>query len=571
MSKRGLLLLLVLIAAALTACGPGPSPRQSHLPREVDLLVDRGGKMDISQAASPQEAGGYTRQAGNRMSLGFCRSALWVRLPLDQTPAQGCWVLSVAAPWMDQVDLYLPRPNGGWEHLFSGLQQPNGHHGAGGFALIAPEDTPRAGYGYLRLQSVLSLNAGLRIWPDSEFMRDAVNHGYLYGVLYGVLGAMFLVNLMVLVSTRDRAYLLYVLYLAAIMSHQMCLQGQVLYLPFAVWPMVPEISLLVSSGLFFFGAAFCRVFLNTKLHTPLVDWLLKGAQAAAVLLLLLGLIHQIWLGTWLVHILAILGPVLGIVAGIKVLSQGFRPARFYLVAWVVLLLGSMAWGAWSMGWQFLVPLPRSLLTMAAALESVLLSLALADRVRVMQLERKVLALRERRYHHLSITDDLTGLFNARYFWSKLDSEIAHAHDLDQPLGLVILDVDDFKLFNDSYGHPEGDKVLTELGRLMRLTVRPADSACRYGGEEFALLLPGATGKAAWEVAERIRAALSRVVFQPGSGARVMVTVSLGTAQLRSEDSARSLVSRADQALYRAKALGKNQTISSDDNGESSSS
>ena len=407
MYKRALFLLLVLVMASLSACGPGPSPRSAHLPKELDLLEDCGGEMDINQTASSQEAGRYVRQPGSRMSLGFCRSALWVRLSLAQTPAHGGWVLAVAAPWMDQVDLYLPRPDGGWKHFSTGLQQPGGHHQAGGFAFTAPLDTPREGYGYLRLRSTLSLNAGVRIWPLRDFLREAVSHGYLYGVLFGVLGAMFLANLMVFMTTHDRAYLLYVLYLAAIAIHQMCLQGQVLFLPFAIWPWVPEISLLVTGALFFFGAAFCRSFLNTKRLTPLVDWLLKGVQATAILVFLLGLTRQIWLGTWLVHTMAILGPVVAIVAGIRALSLGFRSARFYLAAWVVLLLGSMAWGAWSMGWQFLVPLPRSLLTVAAALESVLLSMAMADRVRVMQRERKVLVQRERRYHHLSITDDLT--------------------------------------------------------------------------------------------------------------------------------------------------------------------
>ncbi|MCB2226185.1 MAG: sensor domain-containing diguanylate cyclase [Desulfarculaceae bacterium] len=560
-SRRPPFLLLVLLLAVCSACGCDTSPRANHPPNEVGLWEDAGGQAGIEQAAAPSRAERYVRQKGNRMSMGFSRSALWVRLALDQVPpTEDCWVLSVAAPWMDQVDLYLPRPGGGWEHLYTGLQQPGPDSAPGCFALSAPADTPRTGYAYLRLKSELSLNAGIRLWPEAEFVEDLVHDGYLYGVLYGVLGAMFLVNLMVLLATRDRAYLLYVLYLASITLHQMCLQGQALFLPHALWPWVPEISLLVSAALFFFGAAFCRVFLDTKSNAPVVDRLLWTYQFMALAMLALVLGQQIWLGTWVAHSMALLGPVLGIAAGILALIRGFRPARFYLAAWIVLLLGSMAWGAWSMGWQFLVPLPRSLLTLAAALESVLLSMALADRVRVLHRERQVLVQRERRYHQLSITDELTSLFNARYFWSKLDSEVKHAQELNEPLSLVILDVDDFKRFNDTYGHPEGDKVLTELGRILRLTVRPADSACRYGGEEFALLLPGATGKGAREVAERIRNSLARHVFQPGNGNRAVVTVSLGTAQLISGDTSQSLVSRADQALYRAKARGKNQTV-----------
>ncbi len=561
-ARLGLLIGLLLMVSP--ACGWLPTGQTPHLPTEVGLLEDPSGKMDITQAASPQTAARYQTRSGSRMSLGFSRSALWVRIPLDQAPVSGRWVLEVDAPWMDRVDLYLPTPKGGWKRESTGLEQPSAANRLPLFALPVPSDTPRQGHAYLRLQSVLSLNTGLRMWPQTQFVASTVADSYLYGYLYGVLGAMVLLNLLVFATTRDRAYLIYLLYLVSIIVHQFCLQGQILFLPAVAWPLVPHISLVVSGCVFFFGAAFCRVFLNARAVAPLVNRLLIGGQAVALVLVLLGVTGQIWWGTWLVHTLALVGPVLAIVAGIKALAGGFRPARFYLAAWAVLLLGSMAWGAWSMGWNLLVPLPRSQLAVAAALECILLSLALADRIRVMQHERRVLAQRERRYRQLSITDELTGLFNTRYFWSKLDSEIRHAHDLGQTLGLVLLDVDNFKRFNDTFGHMEGDKVLAKLGKLMQATVRPADSPCRYGGEEFALILPGAESQATREVAERVRQALARHVFLLGKSDREVVTVSMGTAQLQPGDECDSLVRRADKALYQAKALGKNQTVSAGD-------
>jgi len=516
--------------------------------------------MDITQATSANTASLYQVKHTNRMSLGFCRSPLWVRIPLDQTPAKGRWVLEVAAPWMDRVDLYLPGPQGGWQKQSTGLEQPLASNRQGVFALKAPADSPRSGYAYLRLQSVLSLNAGLHIWSEDAFEINNSTDTFLYGLLYGVMGAMVLINLLVLLTTRDRAYLMYVLYLLSIMAHQFCLQGQILFLPTWVWPLVPSISLVVSALALLFGAAFCRVFLNTKKNAPLADYLIRGYMAASLGLLVLGLLGQIWWGTWVVHSLALVGPMIGIYAGFMALARGFRPARFYLVAWIVLLFGTMSWGAWSMGGDFLMPLPRSLITVAAALESVLLSLALADRIGMIQRERNVLAQRERRYRQLSTTDELTGLFNSRYFRSKLASEIVHAHELGHPLGLVLLDVDDFKRYNDTYGHTEGDKVLETLGRLLRSAVRPADSPCRYGGDEFAILLPGADNEASRDVCRRISEAMARCVFLPGDGARESVTASLGATQIQPGDDAYSLLKRADRALYQAKDMGKNQTV-----------
>lgn len=536
------------------------APGADHPPTEVGFLKDTTGSMGIVQATSANTAPLYQIKHTNRMSLGFCRDPLWVRIPLDQAPAQGRWVLEVAAPWMDRVDLYLPDPQGGWQRQSTGLEQPLASNRQGVFALKAPADSPRSGYAYLRLQSVLSLNAGLRIWSEDAFEINNSTDTFLYGLLYGVMGAMVLINLLVLLTTRDRAYLMYVLYLLSIMAHQFCLQGQILFLPTWVWPLVPSISLVVSALALFFGAAFCRVFLNIKKNAPFADYFLRGFMAASLVLLVLGVAGEIWWGTWLVHSLALVGPLIGIYAGFMALARGFRPARFYLVAWVVLLFGAMSWGAWSMGGEFLVPLPRSLITIAAALESVLLSLALADRIGVIQRERNVLAQRERRYRQLSTTDELTGLFNSRYFRSKLASEIVHAHELGHPLGLVLLDVDDFKRYNDTYGHTEGDKVLETLGRLLRSAVRPADSPCRYGGDEFAILLPGADAEASREVCRRISEALARCVFLPGNGAREVVTASLGATQIKPGDDAYSLLKRADRALYQAKDMGKNQTV-----------
>ena len=554
------ILLIIVIFLCCVACESVPASTQPPPPTHIGLFEDPSGDMDIQRAASPQTAASYQTIDRNRVSLGFNRSPLWVRIDLDQTPETGPWFLDVAAPWMDRIDYYLPLPSGGWLKKSTGLQQPSPDSRLGLFAFLAPDDTPRKGFAYLRLQSVLSLNAGLRIFSRSAFEEHVVHETYLFGAVYGVMGAMLLFNTLVFLATRDKVYLRYILYMVSIIGHQFCLQGQVLFLPKGLWNQVPALSLVASSFLLFFGAEFSSAFLITKQNTPLIHKFLRATQAAAVVLLALALTNQIWYGTWLIHSLALVAPVIAIAAGTQAMRKGFRPARFYLIAWCVLLLGAMAWGAWSMGLNLLVPLPRSLMTIAAAIESILLSMALADRIREIQNERQILVQRERRYRHLSLTDELTGLFNSRYFWNKLDSETRHAHETGDPMGLILLDVDDFKRFNDTHGHTEGDKVLALLGKQMQRAVRLDDSPCRYGGEEFALILPGVEGQAILEIGERIRQGFALHVFEPAPGVRVKVTVSLGAAQLQLNEEARALVKRADQALYQAKARGKNQTV-----------
>ena len=534
-------------------------------PTEIGYLEDPGNGMDINQAASTQTSGRYDIKQDNRISLGFSRSALWLRIALDQAPKSENWALSIDAPWMEYIDFYLPDPEKGWRKLSTGLQQPNVSASVDGFTLITPAPASGSDFFYLRLKSVLALNAGLHLWSKNHFDRWSQTRAYIYGGLYGIMLAMLTFNLLVFLTLHDKAYLYYVFYLASIIIHQFCLQGQILTLPMDLWPMVPTLSLVISALVFFWGALFCRTFLNTKFNTPIIDRLLFGGQMAAVVLLALALTGRLWWGTWLTHSLAVIGPLAAIAAGVQARKKGYMPAGIYLLAWMVMLLGTMAWGAWSMGWLDTFRPPQMTLTVAAALESCLLTLAMAERVRVVHRERQVLAQREKRYHQLSITDELTKLYNHRYFWDKLSREIEQALHLGQPLSLLVMDLDDFKNINDIHGHYMGDQILAKVGHLLKSNLRPDDSAYRYGGEEFTLILPGADGHAAVEVAERVRRAVSQVVFQCQQDPPLTITASLGATQLLPGDSTNTLFKRADHYMYRAKAKGKNTVVYGEDN------
>ena len=173
---------------------------------------------------------------------------------------------------------------------------------------------------------------------------------------------------------------------------------------------------------------------------------------------------------------------------------------------------------------------------------------------------KALLESEKRYMELSITDGLTLLYNSRHFFERLGSEIERAVRYDSFLSLILLDIDDFKQYNDTYGHPEGDKVLARLGEVIRESSRKADSAYRYGGEEFTVILPETEVESAVNVAERIRNGLESLIFSPASGEEVHKTVSIGVAQYRPHEELSSFMNRADTAMYQAKEQGKNRVF-----------
>lgn len=168
------------------------------------------------------------------------------------------------------------------------------------------------------------------------------------------------------------------------------------------------------------------------------------------------------------------------------------------------------------------------------------------------------ALTHAQVKELAMKDSLTGLFNRRVFNELLTIEVRRKELM--PISLLLIDLDDFKKINDTFGHPAGDEVLTSVGKILRDGCRGSDLVARYGGEEFAVMLPATGPSTAFEIAQRFRTRLSSTSFV-FEGKNVRMTASVGIAHTTGtkRDSLEKLISRADQALYRAKKSGKNMT------------
>jgi diguanylate cyclase (GGDEF)-like protein len=167
---------------------------------------------------------------------------------------------------------------------------------------------------------------------------------------------------------------------------------------------------------------------------------------------------------------------------------------------------------------------------------------------------------ERLYRELSITDGLTGLYNSRYFFGRAREEIERCNRYASPLSLILMDVDNFKNFNDTYGHIDGDRVLAELSDVIREGIRGVDSAYRYGGEEFIVIFPETEPGEAEIVAERIRQTFEQTTFSPKDGICVNVTISIGGGSYHQGEDLTSFVKRIDEAMYEAKKLGRNRVV-----------
>ena len=159
---------------------------------------------------------------------------------------------------------------------------------------------------------------------------------------------------------------------------------------------------------------------------------------------------------------------------------------------------------------------------------------------------------------LAVTDGLTKLYNSRSFYSQLETEVDRFNRYKHPLALLLLDLDHFKEYNDNYGHLEGDKVLVRFSQIIKSCLRTNDSAYRYGGEEFTVILPETAGAEARTVAQRIRAALETERFYPQDSKEVRITISIGVTEYHPKEELSTFIQRADKAMYLSKQNGRNK-------------
>jgi diguanylate cyclase (GGDEF)-like protein len=491
----------------------------------------------------------------------------WLRFTAQAPPGSSAgkipWLAATDYVYLSRIDFYRPTPVG-WDAVKTGLNRPAHTRELvnRSFVFLLPPLDKGPVTCYIRLETRGMNPLHFHALSLRAFISQTTGEDYLFALCYGVLFSMILYNLFIAVSLRDRVYLYYVAYILFALVSLVFLHGQAT----ALWDYGLDAFITLfwtSMGLFTaFAYLFMRGFLNTRRLAPAMDKLLLGGFFYGLAIVLAGLTFQTWIGRWLTVGSGLLSPWLALSAGIISLRRGFAPARYFLFAWGTLAVAVTIFAVQELGpWQGQFWARNSLL-IGTALESILLSLGLAVRIRELQEERRILAESESRFKALSYTDGLTGLYNKRFFALRLEEALRAGQAANGLLCLLFIDLDNFKDFNDAYGHDQGDLVLKELARVVTNSIRANDIPCRWGGEEFAVILPDVALEQAAAVAERIRQGFGQSLFHP-DGRAVRLTLSLGLAQALPAEGPDDLIRRADQTLYRAKKSGKNRLQISD--------
>ncbi|SFW98049.1 diguanylate cyclase [Marinospirillum alkaliphilum] len=556
---RLLLCLLLLVVATTTSAAVSVMDRHTGpLGQAVVYLEDPQQQLDYQQAYQRWLQGDFVPGTDATLTFGIGGASVWLLLELDNTtPLTQFRHLLLDTPWIDEVHFHVFR------------------HGVEISRWITGDNYPFTGRSQLQTGFVKSLElrpgltqvlihastpdpmlVPLRVMDDAELMDFSLRRVFTYGLGYGFLLALIFYNTALYFGIRDRRYLLYALYLSVftIANFSYTGHGFAWLWPESVeWQRWAQPLLMISFGCA--GLLFATTFLDMRRH-----WrpAYRAAVVSVVLVLLaftLSLVLQNQPMALLVaFVFMLVFTLLMLLMGLYRVRQGSVSARFYLAAVVFGAVGTLVttlsvWGA----------LPSSEWTFRAAemgmlVEATLLALALASRIRRAQ-------QRQQQAELAANTDSLTQLNNRRALYQRAETFWGVAERRKVPLSVVVLDIDHFKDFNDTYGHAFGDAVLQRLGQCIRENIREQDLAARWGGEEFIILMPNTTLDKAVTFAGRLLEVLRNTLMEY-EGERVQITASFGVAQIERQDlNLDDLIQRADQALYQAKHEGRNRVCS----------
>jgi len=602
--KQGLVFLAVVCALLATSVIAGASPLNLDptagsypLTQCFDVAEDVHKAYRIDDLQTPAVAAQFHPiTATGEINFGYSESAYWLRCNLS-APTASSWFLEIAYPSLDSVQVFTPDRHGNYrmqeasDHLpFSARPYPHRNY------VFPLELNPGQTTLYLRVRSDGTLTIPATLWVPEAFHKQDTGIYTVLAIYYGMFIALGLYNLLLFFSLRDHVYLEYVLFITSIAIGQASLNGLGNQFLWPDWPVWGNVALPVGfalSGLF--GALFTRSFLVTPANVPrlnLLNWLFIGWFTVAIL----AHLYSYRLASEMTSLGGVGYSLFAWWVGLYCLIRHKQiSARYFLLAWTLLIIGVCAMGARNFGW-----VPTSFFTtyaiqIGSSLEMLLLSFALAQRIHTVRKEKhlaqaETLATKQQmeevlqgneqklearvkvRTNELEVVNDrlrdseqalakvarqdpLTGLGNRIALHDELNAALERARRAQTGVAVLLIDLDNFKPINDTYGHAVGDNVLVGVAQRLKISVRKSDSVIRIGGDEFVVIMEGLQ---VIDHAKALIAKLLQLLAEPlnASGILVHVGASIGMSRFP-EDGAtiQDLMDKADTFMYAAKAAG----------------
>ncbi len=576
----------------------GNEPRYS-LSRHFSVFRHAGEEMSLEEVHSKQLQGAFSEVKADSTSstnFGLTRDQVWLFQSFTTTeeiPER--WFLEVAHASLDNVDVYVAAQGALYSRQHAGDQVPFARkpfeHRQHLFELRL---NPNTRYNlYIRVDSSGTLSVPVNLWqPDALWAEDQHTYAFL-SAYYGLLGGLMFYNLFLFFALRDRLYLIYVAFVACLALGQAGLAGltgQFLWPNNAVLTHFSPTGGVALAGVF--GTIFVQRFLAPTPRALRMQWIMPLLGSVFAACFVVTVFVSYFAGAVIVNITSLLFALSALVMGGVSLYHGQPGARFFVLAWVSLLLSIVVIALHNLGVLPSNGFTSNALMFGSAAEMVLLSLALADRINSMQkaqdsaqqealaVNRKMVdALRESERQLESRVaertveleqaneeltrnkvlleeqanhDSLTGLANRKLLGDRLKQAQLRSQRTGQQFALMVADLDRFKQINDRFGHMAGDQVLIEVARRLKTHLREIDTVARVGGDEFVLLLESVGSRGAMQTLQH---KLLSDVIKPMliDGHDVSVGMSIGMAVYPDDaTNAESLFQLADKQMYSLK-------------------
>ncbi|MFV1872904.1 MAG: diguanylate cyclase [Oleiphilus sp.] len=419
-------------------------------------------------------------------------------------------------------------------------------------------DSSRSGQtAYIRLSTQQTFQFSLKLRSFEELPAYFMGHNLFFGLVAGMLCLALIYNFVIGLYAKEPVYLYYAFYVFCNLLYSSIMEGYTRLL-FPDWGNTAIVSNTATNLLVLSAFLFIRQFLDTRTALPRFDSLIRGTIWLLIIwIVCLGFVPDIH--AYLITIIfGICSPILGLIGGTLSYKQGHPMARYFLIAWFFFLISAGCWG-WM--WLGLVE-PKAWVVwfylLGTLLEVVLLSMVLGFRFSTLKNQTLTLNEAKSRYRELSETDDLTKLFNRRGFIKHVEYEFQK--HTDQGFVWLALDVDNFKSFNDMYGHPAGDELLEKMGDLLIKKCRKENIVGRIGGEEFAILLVNSTLTDAENFCKRLLIDFAAINVRSAQGQLASTTLSIGATAIQKHERIEDAWKRADKLLYQAKEQGRNRAV-----------
>ncbi|MGO4503882.1 MULTISPECIES: diguanylate cyclase [unclassified Dyella] len=428
-------------------------------------------------------------------------------------------------------------------------------HGNGRLAYRISADTPASSPILMKIEpgTVNHAVAGFHLQPWNEYLLTDAQWLAFASACFAVMVAMSLMALCLALMLRDSTFAWYAGYVLCYALIQGVQTGYLFHPLELTW--LGGVAPMIASSAMALSLAFAAMFVSRFCELPRYAAILQTPTVAlAVGMPLLVLLDNSQVAVLqqtaqvLVTPLLVIGTLLLLSAAVVAAVQGSRPAWFFLVGWTPLLALTALYSSQMTGMLPDVTWLGDACLAAGAFEAIVLSLGLADRALMMRRDRHVV-------QELADNDALTNVLNRRAWTESVQKVLGNCGT--QPIALLFLDLDHFKMLNDRQGHAAGDRALVAVAEALRNELRPHDLLGRYGGEEFVAMLFGIEQNQAMQVATRLCRRVYRLEI-PVNQTGLVLSVSIGIAMRTHEDTVDTLVERSDLAMYRAKLAGRNR-------------